>query len=84
MFVDVEPTKAGSATQWIAEAGVVDLFVLPGPGPADVSAQYARLTGGSALPQMFSIAYHQCRRGGGFLGGGKSLRAGSGLCRQGV
>lgn len=26
-----------------------------------VSAQYARLTGTTALPQYFSIGYHQCR-----------------------
>ena len=32
-----------------------------GPPPADVSRQFAALTGGTALPQMFSLGYHQCR-----------------------
>ena len=44
-----------------AEAGVLDLFLLPGPSPSDVAAQYAELTGGTALPQMFALGYHQCR-----------------------
>lgn len=61
MFVDVEPVRGGTATQWVAESGVLDLFVLPGPSPADVTRQYARLTGTTAMPQMFAIGYHQCR-----------------------
>lgn len=32
-----------------------------GPAPADVSRQFAALTGGTALPQLFSLGYHQCR-----------------------
>lgn len=32
-----------------------------GPAPADVSHQFAALTGGTALPQLFSLGYHQCR-----------------------
>jgi alpha 1,3-glucosidase len=61
MFVDVESQPSGTATQWVAESGVLDLFLLPGPGPADVARQYARLTGTTAMPQMFAIGYHQCR-----------------------
>jgi alpha-glucosidase (family GH31 glycosyl hydrolase) len=67
MFVDVEATPAGPATQWVAEAGALYLFLLPGPTPSDVAAQYASLTGPTAMPQMFAIGYHQCRRGGGVL-----------------
>lgn len=64
MYVDVvsKPTKNGEiSTQWIAESGVLDLFFLLGPTPTAVSAQYASLTGGTALPQLFSLGYHQCR-----------------------
>ena len=61
MYVDVEKRGQDTATQWIAESGVLDLFLLLGPTPADVAAQYARLTGPTAMPQMFSIGYHQCR-----------------------
>ncbi|KIY91535.1 glucosidase, alpha [Monoraphidium neglectum] len=61
MFVDVEASSSGTSTQWVAEGGVVDLFLLPGPAPADVTRQYAELTGTTAMPQMFAIGYHQCR-----------------------
>lgn len=61
MFVDVEATKQGPATQWVAESGVLDLFLIAAPAPADAVAAYARLTGATAMPQMFAIGYHQCR-----------------------
>ena len=34
---------------------------LPARTHLQVMQQYARLTGTTALPQYFSIAYHQCR-----------------------
>ncbi|DBA94742.1 TPA: hypothetical protein ACH3X1_002291 [Trebouxia sp. C0004] len=61
MFVDVSQEGDSTSTNWVAESGVLDLFLLLGPTPRQVSAQYARLTGTTALPQYFSIAYHQCR-----------------------
>ena len=64
MYVDISylhDGRKGLSTQWIAESGVLDVFFLLGPSPADVSAQYASLTGGTALPQMFALGYHQCR-----------------------
>jgi alpha 1,3-glucosidase len=64
MYVDIEEPAAGGGglgTQWVAESGVVDVFFLLGPSPAAVSAQYASLTGGTALPQAFALGYHQCR-----------------------
>ena len=48
-------------TLWMSEAGVVDTFFFIGPGPKDVLQQYTAVTGTPAMPQMFSIAYHQCR-----------------------
>lgn len=61
MYIDVETNEGGSTTQWVAESGVLDLFILLGPRPADLSRQMGTLTGGTALPQMFSLGYHQCR-----------------------
>ncbi|EFN52006.1 hypothetical protein CHLNCDRAFT_139544, partial [Chlorella variabilis] len=61
MYVDVSQDEGGASTQWLAESGVVDVFVFVGPRPADVARQMAALTGGSALPQMFALGYHQCR-----------------------
>lgn len=62
MHVDVAKAKdQGVKTQWISESGVIDLFFMMGPTPIDVSTQYATVTGGTALPQLFSLGYHQCR-----------------------
>ncbi|XP_066574973.1 neutral alpha-glucosidase AB isoform X2 [Amia ocellicauda] len=47
--------------RWISESGIIDVFLLLGPRPADVFTQYASLTGTQALPPLFSLAYHQCR-----------------------
>merc|ERR1712226_1302450 len=48
-------------SHWISESGVVDLMMLPGPEPNQLFEQYAHLTGGTALPPMFALGYHQCR-----------------------
>jgi len=48
-------------THWMFESGILDFFVLLGPGPKEVSRQYGLLTGTTPLPPTFSIAYHQCR-----------------------
>ncbi|KHN31186.1 Neutral alpha-glucosidase AB [Glycine soja] len=48
-------------TFWMSEAGVVDAFFFIGPNPKDVLRQYTAVTGTPAMPQLFSIAYHQCR-----------------------
>eukprot|EP01133_Synstelium_polycarpum_P009816 gene9816-11466_t len=62
-FIDVSdsPNNKGKDSHWFSETGVMDLFFLTGPTPTDIFKQYATLTGTTALPQMFSIAYHQCR-----------------------
>ena len=61
-WVDVShPTKKSTETHWISESGILDVFLMPGPTPNDVFMQYARLTGTPALPQHFSLGYHQCR-----------------------
>ena len=41
----------------MSEAGIMDIFVLLGPKPADVSTQYASLTGSTPLPPLFGMAY---------------------------
>jgi hypothetical protein len=42
MFVDVGKTDTGAYTNWVAESGVLDLFLLLGPTPVKV--------GGRTLP----------------------------------
>lgn len=46
---------------WMSESGQWDMFLLAGPGPADVMRQYRELTGATVLPPLFSLGYHQCR-----------------------
>ncbi|CAM0137680.1 glucosidase II [Umbelopsis sp. WA50703] len=53
--------KKSTKTHWYSEAGVLDMFVFLGPSSKDVFRQYTKLTGKSAMPQSFAIAYHQCR-----------------------
>ena len=48
-------------TFWMFESGIVDVFVMLGPGPKDISRQYGVLTGTTPTPPEFAIAYHQCR-----------------------
>ncbi|OAG04474.1 uncharacterized protein CC84DRAFT_1120912 [Paraphaeosphaeria sporulosa] len=48
-------------THWISESGQLDVFVFLGPTPQDLTRQYGELTGYTAMPQSFAIAYHQCR-----------------------
>lgn len=48
-------------THWFSESGIIDVFFLLGPGPKDVVNQYAKLTGTTPLPPLFSLGYHQSR-----------------------
>ncbi|KAM0332416.1 hypothetical protein ACHAQA_002696 [Verticillium albo-atrum] len=48
-------------THWISEAGLLDVFIFLGPTPENVLASYTALTGTTAMPQEFSLGYHQCR-----------------------
>lgn len=61
-WVDLgHPTAGSSTTHWISESGILDVFILPGPTPADVIKQYSKLTGNPALPAHWALGYHQCR-----------------------
>lgn len=62
-WIDVShpTTDKSSATHWISESGVLDLFILPGPTPDAIFGQYARLTGTPALPAHWALGHHQCR-----------------------
>ena len=53
--------KTDTQTHWFSESGILDIFVLLGPTPKDISKTYNELTGYTQLPQYFATAYHQCR-----------------------
>ena len=44
-----------------ADAGELDWYFINGPAMRDVVARYARLTGRSPLPPLWSLGYQQCR-----------------------
>ena len=44
-------------SHWISESGEVDLFLLPGPTPADIYKQYTKLTGTLHLFTAHIIIY---------------------------
>ncbi|CAA2988758.1 probable glucan 1,3-alpha-glucosidase [Olea europaea subsp. europaea] len=48
-------------TLWMKEAGVVDAFFFVGLESKNIVIQYTSVTGTLAMPQLFAIAYHQCR-----------------------
>jgi alpha 1,3-glucosidase len=60
MWIDIENDDY-SRSHWMAESGILDLFVFEGPTQQDVFDQYTKLTGRPQLPQKFSVGYHQCR-----------------------
>ncbi|KAJ1554487.1 hypothetical protein HK096_003334, partial [Nowakowskiella sp. JEL0078] len=65
MWVDIEKNddknKKTSNLHWMAESGIIDVFFFMGPSQKTVLKQYVDLTGKPAIPQLFAIAYHQCR-----------------------
>lgn len=54
-------TSKSTQTHWISESGILDAFVFLGPTPQDLTKKYGELTGYTAMPQEFSVGYHQCR-----------------------
>ncbi|CCH43501.1 alpha 1,3-glucosidase [Wickerhamomyces ciferrii] len=58
---NVLSSKTDTKTHWISENGILDIVILIGETPTDVTKSYASLTGNVQLPQLFSLGYHQCR-----------------------
>ena len=54
--------RPGAATFRVT-GGVLDLYVLTGPTPVDVSRQYAELVGRPGMPPYFALGFHLCRWG---------------------
>jgi alpha 1,3-glucosidase len=58
---DAGPAALTTSTHWMAESGILDLFVFLGPSPSDIFDSYTTLTGRAALPQFFALNYQSCR-----------------------
>ena len=64
MFIDVDAKRSatgGRRIDWIAESGVMDLFLFTGPSVEKVYAQLAAAVGTTPVPPKFALGYHQCR-----------------------
>lgn len=44
-FVQGSSETPQTDIRWISESGIIDVFIMLGPKPADVFSQYASLTG---------------------------------------
>ena len=61
-FIDIfAPENGSQASQWMFEAGVMDVFFLPGPSQRVLLDEFTQLTARAMLPPFFSIGYHQSR-----------------------
>uniref|UniRef100_A0A1B0AK62 Glucosidase II subunit alpha n=1 Tax=Glossina pallidipes TaxID=7398 RepID=A0A1B0AK62_GLOPL len=60
-FVSGSRNADPQSAHFMSETGIIDTFIMLGPSPMDAFKQYASLTGTAPLPQMFALAYHQCR-----------------------
>ncbi|TPX67212.1 hypothetical protein SpCBS45565_g03933 [Spizellomyces sp. 'palustris'] len=56
-----ETSATTTSTHWMAESGVLDLFVFVGSTPNDIFDSFTAITGRPTMPQHFATAYHQCR-----------------------
>lgn len=58
---DVLSGKVDTKTHWISENGILDVVIMIGENPTEITQSYASLSGNVQLPQLFSLGYHQCR-----------------------
>lgn len=62
-FVDIDKTSdpEHTKTHWMSENGVLDIMIFIGETPDEINKNYGLIVGNVALPQLFSLGYHQCR-----------------------
>ncbi len=64
MDVVVDTTgPGGQYLEYNTLGGVLDLYFVAGPEPADVARQYAQIAGLPAMMQYWTFGFHQCRYG---------------------
>lgn len=48
-------------SHFMSETGIVDVYIMLGSNPKEILEKYRLLTGGSELPPLSTVGYHQCR-----------------------
>jgi alpha 1,3-glucosidase len=65
MWIDVEHVKyqekLSTSSHWMAESGIIDVFLFFGPTQKDLFNTFTSLTGRPQLPQQFAVGHHSCR-----------------------
>jgi alpha-glucosidase len=61
--MDIKFPNGGSEIEFNALGGIVDLFFLNGPTPADVARQGSQIWGVSEAVPYWSLGFHSCRYG---------------------
>lgn len=62
MDVKINQTESGEQyLEYNLMSGVMDLYVIAGPTPTDVSKQYAEIAGLPAMMPYWGFGLHQCR-----------------------
>jgi len=64
MDIKINNTAAdGQYLEYNTLGGVIDLYVLAGPGPFDVAKQYSQVVGNAVMMPYWGFGFHQCRYG---------------------
>jgi alpha-glucosidase len=64
MDIKINNTKAtGQYLEYNTVGGVIDLYVLAGPGPSQVAQQYSEVVGKAAMMPYWGLGFHQCKYG---------------------
>ena len=63
MDLNINSDSAGQYLEYNMIGGVIDLYVLAGPGPVDVAKQYSDVIGQPTMMPYWGFGFHQCRYG---------------------
>ena len=63
MDLNINSDSAGQYLEYNMIGGVIDLYVLAGPGPVDVARQYSDVIGQPTMMPYWGFGFHQCRYG---------------------
>lgn len=60
-WIDIDYDVHHTKTHWISESGIIDVIMMFGETPLEITTSYINLTGKPSLPPLSAIGYHQCR-----------------------